>query len=156
MPIGIVLADDHPIFCQGLKALLEKEGFAVVGAGSDGFEAIQLAEQFHPDVAILDFSMPRLNGLGAAKEIRRVSPRSRIIILTLHREEQYVVEAMTVGVRGYVLKSEATTELVQAIQEVYRGNTYLSPGIAQFAVNSCLIKCAGGSPPELLSPRELQ
>ena len=156
MPIGIVLADDHPIFRQGLKSLLEREGFAVVGVGADGLEAIRLAEKLHPDVAILDFSMPRLNGLDAAKEIRRVSPRSKIIVLTVHREEQYVVEAMTAGVKGYVLKSEAATAMVQAIQEVYRGNAYLSPGIAQFAVDSALVKCVNGTPAEILSPRELQ
>jgi DNA-binding NarL/FixJ family response regulator len=156
MPIGIVHADDHPIFRQGLKALLEKEGFTVHGVAADGLDAIKLIDRFHPDIAVLDFSMPRLNGLDAAREVRRVSPRTRVVFLTLHREEQYVVEAMTAGVKGYVLKSEATTELVQAIHEVYRGNVYLSPGIAQYAVNACLVKCAGGTPTELLSPRELQ
>ena len=156
MPIGVVLADDHPIFRQGLKALIEKEGFSILGEGMDGFEAVKLAEKFHPDIVILDFSMPRLNGLDAAKEILRVSARSKVILLTVHREEQYVLEAMAAGVKGYVLKSEAATGLVEAIREVYRGNAYLSPAIAQFAVGSALTKCVDGAPAEVLSPRELQ
>jgi DNA-binding NarL/FixJ family response regulator len=154
--IGVVLADDHPIFRQGLRSLLEKEGFSIVGEGADGFEATKLAEKFHPDVMVLDFSMPRLNGLDAAKEILRISPRSKIILLTVHREEQYVLEAMAAGVKGYVLKSEAATGLVDAIREVYRGNAYLSPQIAQFAIEPALMRCVDGAPAEVLSPRELQ
>jgi DNA-binding NarL/FixJ family response regulator len=156
LPISILLADDHPIFRQGLKSLLEKDGFTVVGEAADGMEAIKLAEKFRPDVVILDFSMPRLNGLDAAKEIRRASPRSRVILLTVHREEQYVLEAINAGIKGFVLKSEAATALADAIQEVSRGNAYLSPGIARFAVDSCVGKCEGGAPAEVLSPRELQ
>jgi DNA-binding NarL/FixJ family response regulator len=154
--IGVVLADDHPIFRQGLRSLLEKEGFSIIGEGADGFEATKLAEKFHPDVIVLDFSMPRLNGLDAAKEIQRISPRTKLILLTVHREEQYVLEAMAAGVKGYVLKSEAATGLVDAIREVYRGNAYLSPQIAQFAIDSALMRCVDGAPAEVLSPRELQ
>jgi two-component system response regulator NreC len=156
LPISILLADDHPIFRQGLKSLLEKDGFTVVGEGADGMEAVKLAEKFRPDIVILDFSMPRLNGLDAAKEIRRCSPRSRVILLTVHREEQYVLESISAGIKGFVLKSEASSALAEAIHEVTRGNAYLSPGIARFAVESCVGKCVGGTPVELLSPRELQ
>jgi two-component system, NarL family, response regulator NreC len=151
-----VVADDHPIFRQGLKSLLDKDGFNVVGEAEDGMEAVELAEKFRPDIAMLDFSMPRLNGLDAAREIRRASPRSKVILLTVHREEQYVLEAINAGIKGFVLKSEAGTALADAIQEVIRGNAYLSPGIARFAVESCLGKCVGGMPAEILSPRELQ
>jgi DNA-binding NarL/FixJ family response regulator len=157
MPISLLLADDHPIFRQGLKTLLEREGFNVLAESPDGFEAVIQAEKLHPDVAVLDFTMPRLNGLEAAKEIQRVSPRTKVIILTIHREEQYVVEVITAGVNGYVLKSEAATVLVEAIRETYRGDTYLSPGVSRFAADSCLLtKTRGGTPAELLSPRELQ
>ena len=156
MPVGILIADDHPIFRQGLRVLLEKDGFTVVGEGVDGMEAIKLAEKFRPDIVMLDFSMPRLNGLDAAREIRRVSPRSRVILLTAHREEQYVLEAINAGIKGYVLKSEAALALSEAIHEVTRGNAYLSPGIARFAVDSCVVKNSGGVPAEVLSPRELQ
>lgn len=156
MAIGVVLADDHPIFRRGLKSLLEKEGLVILGEGGDGIEAIKMAETFRPDIIVLDFSMPRLNGLDAAKEIHRVSPRTKVILLTVHREEQYVLEAMAAGVKGYVLKSEAATGLVEAIREVHRGNAYLSPQIAQFAVGSALLRCVGGAPAEVLSPREIQ
>ena len=155
MPVGILIVDDHPIFRQGLKFLLEKDGYTVVGEGVDGMEAVRLAEKFRPDIVMLDFSMPRLNGLDAAREIRRVSPRSKVILLTAHREEQYVLEAISAGIKGYVLKSEAATALGEAIHEVTRGNAYLSPSIARFAVDSCVGKSAAG-PLEVLSPRELQ
>jgi DNA-binding NarL/FixJ family response regulator len=144
------------LFRQGVRSQLEKDGFTVVGEGADGLEAIKLAEKFRPDIAILDFSMPRLNGLDAAKEIRRVSPLSKTILLTVHQEEEYVLEAINAGIKGYVLKSEAATAIVEAIQEVTRGNAYLSPGIARFAVELYIGKYGGGAPVEALSPRELQ
>jgi len=157
MPISLILADDHPIFRQGLRTLLEKEGFNVLAESPDGLEVVGLAEKLRPDVAILDFTMPGQNGLEAAKQIQQVSPRTKIIILTIHREEQYVVEVMNAGVNGYVLKSEAATVLVEAIRETYRGDTYLSPGVSRFAADACLlIKTRGGAPTEVLSPRELQ
>ena len=156
MAIGLLLADDHPIFRQGLKSLLEKEGFNVLAESPDGIGAISHAEKLHPDIAILDFSMPRLNGLDAAREILRISPRTKVIMLTIHREEQYVVETLNAGVKGYVLKSEAATVLVEAIREVYRGSAYLSPGISRYAVDSALLKTKGETPAEILSPRELQ
>jgi DNA-binding NarL/FixJ family response regulator len=156
MAISLILADDHPIFRQGLKALLEKEGFNVLAEGTDGLEAVNLAGTLHPDVVVMDFSMPRLNGLEAAREILRVSPRTKVVILSAHREEQYVVEAMNAGVKGYVLKSEAVTELALAIEEAWQGNAYLSPGISRIAVDSSLLKSKGGTAGELLSPRELQ
>jgi len=127
----------------------------VLGEASNGHEAVKLTEKFRPDVVVMDFSMPQLNGLDAAKEIRRVSPRSKVILLTAHREQHYVLEALSVGVKGYVLKSEGATMVGEAIQEVNRGNAYLSPGIARFAVDSFVGKCADG-PVEVLSPRELQ
>ena len=156
MPVSLVIADDHPIFREGLRAMLERESFHVLAECPDGCEAVLQAGKLQPDVVVLDFSMPRLNGLDAAREIRRVSPRSRVIILTAHREEQYVVAALNAGVSGYVLKAEAATELALAIQEALQGNVYLSPGISQLAVNSCLLKRQGENPGEILSPRELE
>jgi two-component system response regulator NreC len=154
--VGILIADDHPIFRQGLRVLLEKDGFTVVGECGDGMEAVSLAGKFCPEVVMLDFAMPVLNGVDAARQIRRVSPRSRVILLTGHREEKNVLDAMEAGVKGYVLKSEAALALTEAIQEVTRGNAYLSPGIARFAVDSCIVKASTGASSEVLSPRELQ
>jgi len=155
VPIGIVIADDHSIFRQGLRFLMESDGFTVLGEASNGHEAVNLTEKFRPDVVIMDFSMPRLNGLDASREIRRISPRSKVILLTAHREEQYVLEALSVGIKGYVLKSEGAKAIREAIQAVTQGNAYLSPGIARFAIDSFVGKCADG-PVEVLSPRELQ
>ena len=126
----VLLADDHVIFRQGLKGLLEREGFEVVAEAGDGREAIQLTQQHSPDVAILDLAMPLLNGLDAAEEISQVSPQTRMILLTVHTEEPYIAKALQTGIKGYVLKTQSATELVGVIQEVLRGEIYLSPGVS--------------------------
>src|SRR3989449_1755210 len=129
MPLRILLADDHLIVRQGLKSLLEQEQYTVVAEASDGREAIQLAQKLHPDVAVLDLAMPQLNGLDAAREIVKGSPQTRTILLTMHTEDPYVVEALRAGVRGYLLKTQAASDLMQAVREVSRGAVDLSPGI---------------------------
>src|SRR5512132_2877850 len=113
MRLSIILAEDHTIVLEGLRALLEKEGFDVVGVASDGRSAVDLARRFRPDIAILDISMPTLNGIDGAREITRVSPDTRTIILTVHEEKQYVIEALRAGVSGYLLKTKAASDLVQ-------------------------------------------
>src|SRR5207247_11394825 len=131
MPIQILLADDHRIVRQGLKALLEHEGFKIVGEAGDGREAVRLAEATHPDVAVLDLAMPGLNGLDAAREMLRASDRVKAILLTMHTDDPYVLEALRAGISGYVLKTQATRDLVQAIREVTRGAIYLCPAVAR-------------------------
>jgi len=152
MPIQILLADDHQIVRQGLKAMLEHEGFKIVGEAGDGREAVRLAEATHPDVAILDLAMPALNGLDAAREILRASNRVKAILLTMHTDEPYVLEALRAGISGYVLKTQATLDLVQAIREVTRGAIYLSPGVSRAVVDAYRNK--SDLPPDPLSPRE--
>ncbi len=152
MPLQIILADDHPIVRQGFKAILEREGFEVVGEAADGHEASRLAQTLRPDVAVLDLSMPGLNGLDAARAVLRVSPRTKTILLTVHKEDQYVLEALQAGVKGYVLKTQATTDVVQAIQQVARGGLYLSPAVAEAVVQAYLAKTE--PPLDLLTPRE--
>ncbi len=152
MPFRILLADDHQIFRQGLKGLLEHEGLQIVGEAADGQEAIKRARDLSPDVAVLDLAMPLLNGLDAAREIVRASPRTRPILLTMHTEDPYVMEALRAGIKGYVLKTQPSTDLVQAIQEVCRGRIYLSPGISRTVVEAYLAKTE--LPPDPLSPRE--
>lgn len=154
MPLRILLADDHEIFRQGLRALLEREGLQVVGEAADGHGAIQMAAQATPDVAVVDLAMPLLNGLDAAREITRVSPRTRTIVLTMHAEDPYVARALQAGIRGYVLKSQAAEDLVQAIREVSRGAVYLSPGVSETVVEAYLAK--RDIPPDPLTPREHQ
>jgi len=152
VPLKILLVEDHLILRQGLKALLEREGFEIAGEASEGMEAIRLARRLHPDVVVLDLMMPLLNGVDAAREILRESPRTRCILLTMHTEDPYVLEALRAGISGYVLKSQATADLVQAIREVNQGGIYLSPRISRTVVDAYRSK--SDLPPDPLSPRE--
>ena len=154
MPIRVALADNHVLVCQSLKSLLEREGMQVVGEANDGQQAIELIEKSQPDVAVMDIGMPVLNGLDAAREVHRKSPKTRVILLTRHDEDQYVTEALRSGVRGYVLKSQAANDLVQAIQQVHRGQVYLSPGVSRAVVDAYLTKAQ--VPVEPLTTRERQ
>src|SRR5438132_8387521 len=147
----VLLADDHLIVRQGLKVLLQREGLEIVGEAADGQQAVRLARDRCPDVAILDFAMPVLNGLEAAREILRSCPRTRVIILTMHTEDRYVHEALRVGVSGYVVKTQASADLVRAIREVSRDMTYLSPRVSRTVVQAYLAKTEGPGP---LTPRE--
>jgi len=152
VPTRILLADDHLIVRQGLKALLEREGFSVVAEVADGQEAIRSARERCPDVAVLDFGMPLLNGLGAAREILQACPRAKAILLTMHTEDHYVLEALQAGVKGYVVKTQAAADLIRAIHEVLRGMMYLSPGVSQAVVEAYLAKSE--LPVDPLTPRE--
>jgi two-component system response regulator NreC len=154
MTIRVVLADDHQLVRQSLKALLEREGLQVAGEASDGQEALRLVPDVCPDVAILDISMPILNGLDAARELKKSAPRTKTILLTQHDEDQYVTEALRAGVRGYVLKKQAATDLVHAIQQVCRGEIYLSPSISRTVVEAFLSKTS--LPTDPLTSRERQ
>ncbi|HEY3152379.1 MAG TPA: response regulator transcription factor [Candidatus Binatia bacterium] len=140
MRIRVLVTDDHLMFRQGLKALLEREGIDVVGEASDGREAIRLARQLQPDVAVVDLVMPLLNGIDAAREITKVSRKTRSILLTMHTEDQYVIDALQAGIKGYVLKTQAAPDLIVAIMEVFKGGTYLSPGVSGALVEAYLGK----------------
>lgn len=150
----ILLADDHVIVRQGLRALLEKENFTVVGEASDGREAVRIAADTRPDVCVLDLSMPMLNGVDAAREILQMAPRGKVVLLTMHGEDRYVLEALRAGVTGYVLKSRAAAGLTEAIHEVSRGNIYLSPGVSRAVVAAYLGKVE--MPRDPLTARERQ
>lgn len=150
--IRLVLADDHSLVRESLRALLEKEGFEVLADVGDGREAVRLVQKFKPEVAVLDVSMPLLNGLDGAQQIQSISPRTKTIILTMHCEAQYVAAAMRAGVRGFVLKSQAAQDLVRAIEEVAQGGIYLSPKVSQVVVDASLGKREIQADP--LTPRE--
>jgi len=149
-----VLADDHVIVRQGLKALVERERFEVVGEASDGREALRLAQKLQPDIVILDLAMPLLNGLDAAREIHKSCARTKVILLTMYAEDRYVLEALQAHVAGYVLKTRAAGDLVQAIRDVGRGGTYLSSGVTRAVVDAFLTKAE--TPADPLTPRERQ
>ena len=130
MPIRALLADDHVLVRQSLKSLLEHEGIQVIAEASDGQVALQQAQSLQPDIAVMDISMPISNGLEAARGIRASCPKTKTILLTQHEEDHYVSEAIDAGVKGYVLKSQAVIDLMNAIRQVSRGEVYLSPGIS--------------------------
>jgi DNA-binding NarL/FixJ family response regulator len=154
MAIRVLLADDHAVVRHGLRALLEKEGYLVAAEAENGQDAVRQAPQVRPDLAILDIHMPILNGLDAARELRKNLPGLKVILLTRHDEPQYVTEALRAGVKGYVLKSQAATDLVQAIEQVGRGAIYLSPNISRAVVEAYLSKTTPAADP--LTPRERQ
>jgi DNA-binding NarL/FixJ family response regulator len=152
MPTRILLAEDHVMVRQGLRSLLELAGMAVVGEASDGQEALQIAHEQHPDIAVLDISMPRLNGLETARRFREALPQTKIVLLTVHTEDPYVLEAMQAGAVGYVLKTQATLDLVQAIRDVLQGQIYLSPRVSRAVVTAYLTR--SDLPPDPLTSRE--
>lgn len=153
MALRILLADDHVMVRQGLRALLHKEGFDVVAEASNGHEAIQRAGEFHPDIVILDYAMPLLNGIDAAREVLRVSPRSKVIIVTTYPDDVFVLEALRAGIQGYLLKARPMSELVDAVREVWKGEIYLSPSISRTVVQAYLGK-TDTTAEEVLSTRE--
>ncbi|HXA82875.1 MAG TPA: response regulator transcription factor [Methylomirabilota bacterium] len=154
MPIRIVLADDHVLVRQGLKSLLEREHFQVMAEASDGQDAVKLVELHQPDIAIMDISMPTLNGIDAARSLARSAPKTKTILLTQHEEEQYIHEALEAGVKGYVLKNQVANDLIQAIRQVGRGEFYLSPGISRAVMEAYRSKSE--RPADPLTARERQ
>lgn len=154
MSLTVVLADDHPVVRQGVRRLLEREKFEILGEASDGLEVISLAEQLHPDVIVLDLAMPTLNGIGAVREIAKVSPRTKIILLTMYTEEHHILDALRAGVKGCVSKTQAPEHLLQAIREVCAGGVYLSPNVSGVVVQAYLAKTE--TPYDPLTARERQ
>lgn len=129
--IRILLADDHGLVRKGLRLLVEsQEAMEVIGEAADGREAVRLAEALRPDIAILDIAMPNLNGIEATAQIVKGAAEARVIILSMHSDESYVVRALDAGARGYLLKDSAEEDLVQAIRTVAQGRPYFSPAIS--------------------------
>lgn len=130
--IRVVLADDHAIVRAGLKAVLARAAdIEVVGEASDGEEAVAMAERLDPDVLVMDVSMPRLDGIGATKRLTERGPRPRVLVLTMHVEEEYLVPLLEAGAAGYLVKSIADRDLVDAIRAVDRGDMYVRPTAAR-------------------------
>jgi two-component system, NarL family, response regulator NreC len=155
MATQVLLAEDHVILRQSLRLLLEREGLKVSGEASDGREAVRLAQELCPDVAVLDIGMPLLNGLDAAREVGKVCPGTKTILLTMHTEENYVLEALRAGIKAYVVKSQAAADLIQAIHEVLRGGIYLSPSVSQVVVQAYLTQTDLPSDPLTAREREV-
>jgi len=131
----VLLADDHCMMSEGLRGLLQPQ-FDVVGIVSDGRELVAAAKRLDPDVVVLDISMPSLNGIDAARQLRSADARAKVVVLTMHREVTYAARALEAGASGFVLKQSAASELVTAIQEALKGGTYITPQIAADLVDS--------------------
>src|SRR5919204_4786622 len=154
MPLRILLADDHHIVRQGIKALLKGEGFDVVGEATDGAEAVELARTLKPDAAVLDLMMPTLNGIDAARQILGSGSTKAVALLTMHTEEHQIAAALRVGIRAYLLKTQVAEDLVHAIREIVRGQIFLSPGVSRVVVDGYL--SGAQAPADPLAPRERQ
>jgi two-component system, NarL family, response regulator NreC len=154
MPIQVVLADDHQIVRDGMKVFLEREGYKVNAEAQNGQEAVRLALKLQPDVVVLDISMPILNGLDAAREILHNAPNTKAILLSMHDESKYVLEGLRLGVKGFVTKTHAAEDLVQAIRQALHGATYVSPELSQAVFEAIQTKSDIVQDP--LTPRERQ
>lgn len=157
--IRVVLADDHAIVREGIRLCLEAMGdIEVAGEAADGHEAIQLVRQLAPDVAVLDVTMPRLNGIEALRHIRREHPATATVMLSMHDNEAYVTQALRAGAAGYVLKRTAATELGRAIRAARAGDLYLDPGIARRVIADYVQRLdqtePEAGPLDRLTPRE--
>lgn len=153
----IILADDHAIVRQGLRALLEAEpGLSVVGEAADGLEAVTLVDRLNPRVLILDLMMPGLSGLEVTRRVCQRTPQTRVVILSMHASEAYVLEALRNGAAAYVLKEASGAELVHAVREVAAGRRYLSPPLSENAIEVYVQKAKAGplDPYETLTDRE--
>lgn len=163
MKIRLLLADDHTLVRGGLKALLEGlPGVQVVSEANDGREALQKVEEYHPDIVLMDIAMSGMNGLEATSRIKKSYPDTRVIILSMHTSEEYVLQALRAGASGYLLKDAGVAELELAIQAVARGETYLSPPVSRHVIADYIRRTGGDykaaetevSPLDKLTPRQ--
>jgi DNA-binding NarL/FixJ family response regulator len=155
-PIRVLLADDHTLVRAGIKGLLQGlAGVEVVGEAGDGQEALRLAETTRPDVVLLDVGMPGLNGLEVAGRLATLDASIRVVILSMHTSEEYVLRALRAGCVGYLLKASAVSELELAVRAVARGETYLSPAVSKRVVDDYVSRTGGAADPlDALTPRQ--
>jgi len=138
-PYEIVIAEDHTILRQGLRALLSTDpDLEVVGEAEDGRVAVRIVETLSPDLLLIDLSMPRMTGMEAIAEIKKSSPDTRVVVLTVHKDEEYVLSALRAGADGYVLKDAGHEELLTAVKNVLAGKRYLSPDISERVIEGYL------------------
>ncbi len=156
--IRVLLAEDHTIVRQGIAALLGTENdMEVVGEASNGLEAIELAKKLSPEVILMDIGMRQLNGLEATREIKRLFPSIKILVLTMHENEEWIFQILKAGASGYLVKDSAMTDLTSALRAVYQGDSYLSPSISKRVIEEYIRKAESGEKKgveDLLSGRE--
>jgi DNA-binding NarL/FixJ family response regulator len=151
-----IIADDHDIVRRGLRGILEANGLCkVVAEASDGLAAAQLVEKHRPTLLILDLNMPRLHGIEVLRQVRTASPQTRVIVLSMHNDEAYVIEALRGGAMAYILKGSESLEIAQALTEVLAGRRFLSAPLSEWAINALVSKPANAADPlQSLSQRE--
>lgn len=158
--IRVVLADDHTVVRQGFRSLLQEDkSIDVVGEAENGRDAVLIVKKYLPDVVVLDISMPILNGVQATRQIRKFNPKIKILILSMHKDEEYVREVFLAGATGYILKQTTGPDLISAIKEVNRGNAYISPSITKHLVSEYREIVKGGKLAGKrtgLTPREME
>ena len=154
----VVIADDHSLVRRGTKSILEQSGcIEVVGEAEDGFEAVEATARLRPDVAVLDIGMPRMNGVAAAREIREIAPQVRILMLTIHADVEYVLQAVRVGVQGYILKDASDDYLVRAVLGVARDESFLDPQVTKLVLERIRYDSTFDVQPEVpLTDREVE
>ena len=153
--ITAIIADDHEIVRRGLRILLETHNCKLVAEAADGLAAAQAVEKFKPALLFLDLNMPRLHGLEVLKQARTSSPNTRVIVLSMHNDEPYVIEALRAGAAAYLLKGSESEEIAQALKEVMAGRRYLSAPLSEWAINALAPRVADSTDPlATLSPRE--
>jgi two-component system, NarL family, response regulator NreC len=153
----IIIADDHPVVRHGLQSLLSQDpGFRIIGEASDGVQTIEMVKRLKPKVLILDLMMPGVNGIEVTCRVKKYSPATHIVILSMYSNEAYVLEALRNGAEGYVLKDSPGKDLIHAIREVTAGQRYLSPPLSERAINTYVhsIKSSAVDPYETLTTRE--
>ena len=137
--IKVLLAEDHTIVRKGIRSLLDNEpDIEVIGEAEDGREAVEKVEELCPDIVLMDITMPRLNGLDASRQIKKMHPEVRVLVLTMYTNEEYILQLLQAGASGYLVKQSAPEELLSAIQAAYRGDTFLSPSISKTIVEEYL------------------
>jgi DNA-binding NarL/FixJ family response regulator len=159
--ITVLLAEDHTIVREGLRALLNAQSdIEVVGEAKTGRDAVQLAEKLRPNVVIMDIAMPLLNGLEATRQIGKAVPATRVLILSGYSDDEYIRQAITLGAAGYLIKQTSAASLATAVREVQKGNRFFSPAIADRARSFCAESAGGGTGRRrnkaLLSSREVE
>jgi DNA-binding NarL/FixJ family response regulator len=144
----VIIADDHEIVRRGIRTVLEAEGtYRIVAEASDGLAAAQDAERLKPDILFLDLRLPRLHGLEVLKQVRTSSPRTKVIVLTMHNDEPYVIESLRAGASAYLLKGSESVEITAALKEVLAGRRYLSAPLSEWAITVLTSKAADDSDP---------
>ncbi|PTX90861.1 response regulator transcription factor [Opitutus sp. ER46] len=146
--ISAIIADDHEIVRHGLRSILEQDGTCrVVGEAADGLTATQLVDKFKPAILILDLNMPRVHGLEVLRQVRAGSPHTRVIVLSMHNDEPYVIEALRAGAMAYLLKGSESQDITRALKEVLAGRRYLSATLSEWAINALAAKPADDNDP---------